>query len=319
MSLESNTKRKRPDDERELIAKAHVLLKKVNSTSAAAADAALASLGGLAAYQAASLGGESACGGVDSSDWVKEELSNRKQPASSSTTGSSSSTSSANADARLLDVGAIVARYEEEYNATHIDLTSNDPQVQKIDFFDFAKKTQADNVYFTTVVLSLVVNFVGSARARGDMLQKASELLRPQGLLFFVLPSACVDNSRYLDQSLLLEILKVCGFEDLDVSRSNNGRLWRCIGRKHGDDSPAFDVASFQKKRVLRGGPDRNNFTIQFSSVNVNVNDPVAVVAGTCSKKALSKRPGADVLSSNQRKRLRQQKMKESRNKVELL
>jgi 25S rRNA (adenine2142-N1)-methyltransferase len=304
MSLESNTKRKRPDDERELIAKAHVLLKKVNSTSAAAADAALASLGGLAAYQAASLGGESACGGVDSSDWVKEELSNRKQPASSR----------ANANTRLLDVGAIVARYEEEYNATHIDLTSTDPQVQKIDFFDFAKKSQADNVSFSTVVLSLVVNFVGSARARGDMLRKASELLRPQGLLFLVLPAACVDNSRYLDQSLLLEILKVCGFEDLDVSRSNNGRLWRCIGRKHGDGSPAFDVASVQKKRVLRGGPDRNNFIIQFSSVNVN--DPVA---GVCSKKAPPKRPVAAVLSSNQRKRLRQQKMKESRNKVELL
>jgi 25S rRNA (adenine2142-N1)-methyltransferase len=296
-SLESKTKRKRPDDERELIAKAHVLLKKVNSTSAAAADAALASLGGLAAYQAASLGGESACGGVDSSDWVKEELSNRKQPAPS----------------RLLDVGAIVARYEEEYNATHIDLTSKDLHVQKIDFFDFAKEAQADQVSFSTVVLSLVVNFVGSAQARGDMLKKASELLRPQGLLFFVLPSACVDNSRYLDQSLLLEILKVCGFENLDVSHSNNGRLWRCIGRKQRDGkiSPAFDVTSFQKKRVLRGGPDRNNFTIQFSSVN---DDPA--IAGTGSKKkAPSKGPVATavVLSSNQRKRLRKKKMKENR------
>ena len=288
MSLEKS-KRKRPDDERELIAKAHVLLKKVNSTSAAAADAALASLGGLAAYQAASLGGESACGGVDSSDWVKEELA--KQPASP--------------NSRLLDVGAIVARYEEEYNATHIDLGSNDPQVQKIDFFDFAK--EAGNASFSTVVLSLVVNFVGSAGARGDMLKKASELLRPQGLLFFVLPSACVDNSRYLDQALLLKVLKACGFDDLDVSRSKNGRLWRCVGRKH--SSPTCDVASFQKKRVLRGGPDRNNFTIQFSTVN----DPAA---GACAKKApISTKV---VLSSNQRKRLRQKKMKESRNKVEL-
>jgi 25S rRNA (adenine2142-N1)-methyltransferase len=302
--LKSKTKRKRPDDERELITKAHALLKKVNSTSAAAADAALASLGGLAAYQAASLGGESACGGVDSSDWVKEELSNRKQPAPSS---------------RLLDVGAIVARYDDEYNATHIDLTSKDPDVQKIDFFDFVKEAQADQVSFSTVVLSLVVNFVGSAQARGDMLKKASELLRPEGLLFFVLPAACVDNSRYLDQSLLLEILKVCGFEHLDVSHSNNGRLWRCIGRKQSDgqSSPAFDVAPFQKKRVLRGGPDRNNFNIQFSSAN---DDPAIAGAGS-KKKAPSKGPVAKavVLSSNQRKRLRQKKMKENGLKVESL
>jgi 25S rRNA (adenine2142-N1)-methyltransferase len=288
MSLES--KRKRPDDERELIARAHVLLKKCNSTNAAAADAALASLGGLAAYQAASLGGESACGGVDSSDWVKEELS--KQPPNNPN------------NRRLLDVGAIVARYGKEDNATHIDLASNDPNVQKIDFFDFAK--EADDATFSTVVLSLVVNFVGSAGARGDMLKKASELLRPQGLLFFVLPAACVDNSRYLDQSLLLAILKACGFDDLVVSRSNNGRLWRCIGRKH--SSPICDVTSFQKKLVLRGGPDRNNFTIQLSS---SVNDPP--VADVCSKKAPSKRPVAAVQSSNQRKRARRKLMKESK------
>jgi 25S rRNA (adenine2142-N1)-methyltransferase len=235
---------------------------------------------------------------VDSSDWVKEELS--KQPASPNN--------------KLLDVGAIVARYEEEYNATHIDLTSKDPQVQKIDFFDFAKK--ADDASFSTVVLSLVVNFVGSAGARGDMIKKASELLRPQGLLFFVLPAACVDNSRYLDQALVLEILKACGFRDLDVSRSNNGRLWRCIGRKH--SSPACDEVLFQRKRVLRGGPDRNNFTIQFSSVN---DDPVAVAAAGASSKSAKASISAKLpaLSSNQRKRLRQKKMKESRNKVESL
>jgi hypothetical protein len=77
-------------------------------------------------------------------------------------------------------MGEIDARYEEEYNAAHIiDLTSNDPQVQKI---DFAK--EADNASFSTVVLycrSSVTNFLGSAGARGDMLKKkASELLRPQ-------------------------------------------------------------------------------------------------------------------------------------------
>ena len=331
MSLSNKSKLQRPNDERELIAKAHVLLKKVNSTSAAAADAALESLGGLKAYQAASLGGESACGGVDSSDWVKEELAKVMDNNSAAGAGAGGSSSTTTTTTRLLDVGAIVARYSSEYNATHIDLTSLDPQVHKIDFFDFAQQALQTNTYYSTIVLSLVVNFVGNAKARGDMLHKACELLRPNGLLFFVLPSACVDNSRYLDQALLLRILDKCGFCDLNVSRSNNGRLWRCIGRKSGNSGNSDnDFASFQKKRVLRGGPDRNNFTIQFSmsggnvtvNVNVNVNDPdepAGAGAGATGNKASSKRPVAVALSSNQRKRARQKKMKEGRNKVDLM
>jgi hypothetical protein len=45
------------------------------------------------------------------------------------------------------------------------------------------------------------------------MLLRSYELLRPGGLLFLVLPRACVDNSRYLTHELLLRILREgCGF-----------------------------------------------------------------------------------------------------------
>jgi hypothetical protein len=40
------------------------------------------------------------------------------------------------------------------------------------------------------------------------MLLRSYELLRPGGLLFLVLPRACVDNSRYLTHELLLRILR---------------------------------------------------------------------------------------------------------------
>ena len=56
---------------------------------------------------------------------------------------------------------------------------------------------------YDAVVVSLVLNFQGDPRKRGDMLALAADprLLTPRqgGMLFVALPSACLDNSRYCD------------------------------------------------------------------------------------------------------------------------
>jgi 25S rRNA (adenine2142-N1)-methyltransferase len=48
------------------------------------------------------------------------------------------------------------------------------------------------------VVLSLVINFVGDPRRKGEMLVRCRTLVRDGGNLFIVLPLACMDNSRYI-------------------------------------------------------------------------------------------------------------------------
>ena len=61
--------------------------------------------------------------------------------------------------------------------------------------------------------LSLVLNFVGDPARRGEMLAKCAALLPVGGLLFFVLPSACVENSRlalpFVDLSLPFHCLSL--------------------------------------------------------------------------------------------------------------
>ena len=76
-----------------------------------------------------------------------------------------------------------------------IDLNPQDDTVQRGDLLTY----RAPQTGFDVVVLSLVVNFEGDPRKRGDMIRAARALLAPTGLglVFFVLPLACVENSRF--------------------------------------------------------------------------------------------------------------------------
>ncbi len=51
-----------------------------------------------------------------------------------------------------------------------------------MDFFDFARG--ARNGSFDVIVLSLVLNFVGSAEERGRMLAECARMLKQGGLFF---------------------------------------------------------------------------------------------------------------------------------------
>ena len=64
---------------------------------------------------------------------------------------------------------------------------------------------------FDAIVMSLVLNFQGDPRKRGDMLALAADprLLKVEegGMLFVALPSASLDNSRYCDLDRFVEVV----------------------------------------------------------------------------------------------------------------
>ncbi|CDR87768.1 uncharacterized protein SPSC_03511 [Sporisorium scitamineum] len=260
-----------PAEHAEKIAKFHTLLKQLEQAKTAEEkdeiQAGLDSLGGLAQYQAWSLTGSAKAGQTPTSKWCMEALNtvythDRNQP-----------------KFRVLDVGAITGTAYTKYrwvDATYIDLHPWGDNVQKYSFFDFPVPTTEDEK-FNMVALSLVINFVGDVRKRGEMLRHVHKYL-PQdgpGFCFLVLPLSCLTNSRYMNQSHLRSILDSLGFTVLKQSDSAKLSRWllqrkplseRQAAAAKNDNAAAgandeWDGTVF-KKRELNPGNDRNNFAI---------------------------------------------------------
>jgi len=270
-------------------------------------------LGGLPAYQSASLRGE-AKGGFNASTWVLAFLvANAPSLALPPVT-------------RLLDVGAIVEHYRSKdprteglptkLEVTSIDVNPLSPDVVKADFFDFA--TSILEGYspsggpplpraFDVIVLSLVVNFIGDPWKRGLMLSLASRLLTPGGLLFLVLPSACVLNSRFVNQPLLTRISGALGLSAAPVPTAVRvtASLWMSVYVRVGvpDDPPP---PTLRKRNEIRVGPGKfNNFAILLGhrkSLPIAQESPPQAPAPK---------------TSNQRKKARKQKFSQKQTKPE--
>jgi hypothetical protein len=77
---------------------------------------------------------------------------------------------------------------------------------------------------FDAIVMSLVLNFQGDPRKRGDMIALAADprLLRSdtKGMLFVALPSASLDNSRYCDLNRFVDVCKKLGFVLVEKKKS---------------------------------------------------------------------------------------------------
>ena len=98
----------------------------------------------------------------------------------------------------------------------------------------------------------------------GKMLRLARTFLKsPAGLMFIVLPSACVQNSRYMDRARLELVLRATGFRVITEKCKASGKIVYFLCQA---DAPSeLDGKSLPKeltaKRTLREG-DRNNFAI---------------------------------------------------------
>jgi len=188
-----------------LIASFHALEKKLAQATDEAEIKKLLqereALGGLKAYQDASLVGADKLKGGESGKWIVQTLQKVREKE--------------RGDIRLLDVGSLSGTSFVKYpwiKPTCIDVNPRGPNVQEVDFFDL-EVPSSEEEKFDIVSLSMVINFLGDIQERGRMLIHAHRYLKKGGHLALILPLACVNNSRYCTHERLQDILKSCGWK----------------------------------------------------------------------------------------------------------
>jgi 25S rRNA (adenine2142-N1)-methyltransferase len=235
--------------------------------------------GGLELYQAASIKGQSAERGGDSSrvlvQWLKERGTFTRGQSTTSDFTESDREITGNRkkkikELKVLEVGALsplnAISSLPGLNITCIDLHSQHPTIETQDFME-RPIPNSDEEKFDIISLSLVLNYVPDAVARGEMLRRTCKFLRlgkqskeaeensTIPALFLVLPAPCVMNSRYLTEEHLTLIMDTLGFVLMHKKLSAKlvYYLWRY--QSGGTYMPV-------PKKSLRAGGSRNNFCV---------------------------------------------------------
>jgi 25S rRNA (adenine2142-N1)-methyltransferase len=171
---------------------------------------------------------------------------------------------------RMLEVGALstgnACSRSGLFDIERIDLNSQGDGITKQDFME-RPLSDDEKSQFDIISLSLVLNYVPDAAARGDMLKQTLKFLRPAPAsdssstfpsLFLVLPVSCVSNSRYMDEARLEAIMLSLGYVKLHYKLSNKLAyfLWKAT-----DLTPKKRFGTFKKTEVRAGG-SRNNFAV---------------------------------------------------------
>ena len=157
-----------------------------------------------------------------------------------------------------LEIGAVNTQLLSSHLVTRaIDLKSSHPLIEELDFFDVSPGK------YDVVVCSLVLNAVPDPRGRGFMLQKLAGHLRPSGLLFVVLPRACLERSTAIDEITFLHRLRCLHLHPLIIHKTKK-LIHLCLS-PHSDD-PAGSRSSDQsmverRPSTIRGGP-ANDFDV---------------------------------------------------------
>ncbi|RVX68272.1 hypothetical protein B0A52_07275 [Exophiala mesophila] len=290
---------------RTLIRQHHTLQKRlsharsINDTSLIAdLESQLAATGGLKSYQVASTIGQSKTRGGDSSrvlvEWLHDEIQiRRKRSHSESTTTTTTTTnSSPPPPLKILEIGALstsnALNIANVTRVRRIDLRSSGPGIEEIDFMALPLPTSStdpqswdyDRPGYDVVSLSLVLNYVPDAQARGEMLRQTTRFFRKaessdrtstSGMklpcLFLVLPGACVHNSRYLTVGHLTDMMNSLGYCLLNDKTTAKlyYSLWRWDGRHPLGESRSRQQSGSRvafRKREINPGATRNNFCI---------------------------------------------------------
>ncbi|KAL8735245.1 MAG: hypothetical protein Q9181_002899 [Wetmoreana brouardii] len=250
----------------------HAALAIGDTAAARGLQAQLANSGGLKKYQEASIQGQSSERGGDSSKVLVEWVKKARPPGMRGGIAE-------HPKLRMLEVGALkvdnACSRSGIFDMTRIDLHSQHPDIQTQDFMKmpFPSEEAIEEDGYDIVSLSLVVNYVGDAVGRGEMLRRVGAFLRfgkqvgdKAGMersalpaLFLVLPAPCVTNSRYLDEERLQDIMTFLGYvkERSKLSKKLLYYLWRYDG-----GNAAKEQAVAFKKQEIRPGGYRNNFAI---------------------------------------------------------
>ena len=125
--------------------------------------------------------------------------------------------------------------------------------------------------------MSLVLNFQGDPRKRGDMLAHVPSLLKNGGLFFIALPSASLDNSRYCDEKHFIQIIKSLGFQLIEQKRSTKLILLSFTvnttlsnkARSYDTETKTFQYNKEMPRKLIRAdkkGEKRNNFAVMLKN-----------------------------------------------------
>lgn len=255
---------------RSLVRSHHTLRKQLSAAlsnsdtcEAQAIQAKIDASGGLPKYQEASIQGQSAQRGGDTSKVLMEWLIKQD--------GEDKISVKNGRQLRMLEVGALrldnACSRSGLFKLERIDLHPQHPVIREQNFMEKPNCAAGDldQGGFDIVSLSLVVNFVGDPLERGEMLSRVASFLRPysghkEGLfpsLFLVLPAACVTNSRYLDEERLDAIMESLRYKRAKRKLSSKlvYYLWKYEARNAG-------ISKVFKKEEIRAGKSRNNFAI---------------------------------------------------------
>jgi 25S rRNA (adenine2142-N1)-methyltransferase len=239
-------------------------LKQGDTKTAEDLQKAIEKNGGITTYQAASKQGQAKDRGGDSSrvlvDWLRQANVIDIKSRSQKRTGEVA--------LRCLEVGALstqneISKFPSIVEMTRIDLNSQGAGIEKQDFMERPLPVSREEC-FDILSLSLVLNYVPDAPGRGEMLKRVTKFLRARPsdetnkalpLLFLVLPLPCIDNSRYLDEPRLLEMMESFGFTMLNrkITPKLCYHLFSLTGTGSG--------ARFEKKKI-RDKPGMNNFCV---------------------------------------------------------
>jgi 25S rRNA (adenine2142-N1)-methyltransferase len=255
---------------RTLIRRHHTLEKRRAKALADGDDALAASIaheieaqGGIKSYQKASLTGQGNDRGGDSSQVLMTWLNDVR----ASLNGRAACTGAL----RLLEVGALsttnACSRSGLFEVTRIDLNSQAEGILQQDFMERPLPSGLGEK-FDMISLSLVLNYVPDAVARGEMLKRTLKFLRNVAdpalaeffpSLFLVLPAPCVENSRYMDETKMGAIMNSLGYTQVKRKLTNKlvYYLWK-----------ANDLAGLRKSKLafkkeeVRSGASRNNFAV---------------------------------------------------------
>ncbi|KAI8826226.1 putative methyltransferase-domain-containing protein [Fimicolochytrium jonesii] len=260
--------------------KLSTLVKQHDEPAAAAVRREMEAMGGLHAYQRASLAGNEKKGIVASEKWVLPFLRKERtrvhgiaqavegevdKDADDATVTTGTKAKEPTTKLKMLDVGAVngqtYAKQASWIDVSRIDLNPQEPGIEKQDFFE-RSLPKSDAERFHVLCLSLVVNFVGDPKARGDMLLKTLHYLLPHGLLFLALPLPCLTNSRYMTHEHFTAILTSMGYELVDHHHAR--KLAFYVFRKSGNGKKGKGGKKIVEwpKREMRPGGKRNNFCV---------------------------------------------------------
>lgn len=123
---------------------------------------------------------------------------------------------------KVLEIGAVNAQLVVcPWMAVRaIDITSRDPKhIEEKDFFDIPVLDAVAGEY-DVLVNAMVVNCVPDPVKRGEMILRCHDHLKPGGLMFFALPSRCIDMSEFLTRKGFEALMVASGFTIRDDHRT---------------------------------------------------------------------------------------------------